>query len=258
MDLSNKSTEVRNTKDGSTTLFSDQFSQHYHNPNGAVAESRHVFFDSLAIPERLRAGESLTVFEMGFGTGLNLLLMRDLIEKSAYQSEVHFYSVEAFPVEPDMVKDFRFGDELDACNPQIWLQTIFADLQEGMNRFEVCPGLTLHLFIGTFETMPNPNRSVTDLFHDPFSPEVNAELWSPEIFRRLASFSAGNAMLATYCAASKARAAMAVGGWHTARKRGALGKREMTVASLNPDRLTGLKRLNDDRLRKRFEAGDFE
>lgn len=258
MNRSKNSTEVRETKDGSTTLYSDQFLQHYHNPNGAVAESRHVFFDSLSIPERIQAGESLTVFEMGFGTGLNLLLMRDLIEKSAYRAEVRFFSVEAFPVEPEKIRDFSFGDELDAGNPQLWLGTIFRDLEPGMNRFEVCPGLTLHLYIGPFESMPDPERPVTDHFHDPFSPEVNGELWTPDVFRRLAGFSADDAMLSTYCAATSARAAMSVGGWHPARKRGALGKREMTVAALDPDWLSGLKLLNRERLIQRHEAGDFD
>ena len=32
---------------------------------------------------------------------------------------------------------------------------------------------------------------------------------------------------------------MVVGGWHTARAPGALGKREMTVASLDPEKLRG-------------------
>ncbi|MCC5913023.1 MAG: tRNA (5-methylaminomethyl-2-thiouridine)(34)-methyltransferase MnmD [Balneolaceae bacterium] len=258
MKKSKSDAEIRATKDGSTTLFSDQFSQHYHNPNGAVAESRHVFFDSLSIPERLERGEPIQVFEMGFGTGLNLVLLKDYMERSGNRSEVTFNSVEAYPVESDLVKGFDFGEELNAGNPQKWLETIFSELKKGLNRFEISEQLTLSLYIGTFDEMPSPPQPVTDIFHDPFSPEVNAELWTPAVFHRIKTFCRDDAMLATYCAASKARAAMAVGGWHTARKRGALGKREMTVASLNPERLSGLKRLNDDRLRERFERGDFE
>ncbi len=40
------------TRDGSHTVYSPQFDQHYHNPNGAVAESRYVFFKQNGLSEK--------------------------------------------------------------------------------------------------------------------------------------------------------------------------------------------------------------
>ncbi|MFO7884188.1 MAG: MnmC family methyltransferase, partial [Desulfobacteraceae bacterium] len=74
----------------------------------------------------------------------------------------------------------------------------------------------------------------------------------------IASASAKDAVLTTYSAATSARAAMAVAGWYIARAPGALGKREMTVASKNPDKLSHLKRVDEERLARRFHDGDFE
>lgn len=60
------------TKDGSSTLYSDVFEQYYHNPNGAVSESRHVFFETPGLVDQLQMADAqLSIFEMGFGTGLN-------------------------------------------------------------------------------------------------------------------------------------------------------------------------------------------
>ncbi|MBK8498527.1 MAG: hypothetical protein IPL52_06835 [Flavobacteriales bacterium] len=59
------------TADGSLTLHSEQWNEHYHSVHGAVQESTHVF---------IKAGlesvgkDHVDVLEVGLGTGLNLLL----------------------------------------------------------------------------------------------------------------------------------------------------------------------------------------
>ncbi|MEX2585562.1 MAG: MnmC family methyltransferase, partial [Balneolaceae bacterium] len=83
-------------------------------------------------------------------------------------------------------------------------------------------------------------------------------LWNEDVFRKLAGWSAPDALLATYGAASSARAAMAAEGWYVARAKGALGKREMTVASLDPAKLSPWKRVNEKRLIERLRNGAFE
>jgi hypothetical protein len=51
---------------------------------------------------------------------------------------------------------------------------------------------------------------------------------------------------------------MAWAGWFIARVPGTLGKREMTLASLNPDLLQPYRRVNEKRLAERYELGEFE
>lgn len=249
--------EIRLTKDGSTTLFSNKFDQHYHNPNGAVDESKYVFFDVMGISEKLKSVDKLSVFEMGFGTGLNLILMKEYLENAESKTRVHFRSVEAYPIDKETAGRLDFGGELEKQNPGMILKTVFENLKPGWNTFEISDRLTLELFYGTFKQMPPPEEQADLFFHDPFSPEVNPELWSVEVFQSLRSFAKEDALLSTYCAATSARAAMAVAGWFVAKTRGALGKREMTIASPNENKLNGFKRVNEKRLIERFEAGDF-
>ncbi|WP_103665453.1 tRNA (5-methylaminomethyl-2-thiouridine)(34)-methyltransferase MnmD [Gracilimonas amylolytica] len=254
------SQHIHTTKDGSSTLFSEKFDQYYHNPNGAASESLYVFFEQSGLFRSLEKSDSLTVLEIGFGTGLNFLLLADHLKQNHIQTSVDFYSVEAYPISKETATDINFTDHIS--DPEITdaLPQIFDSLKPGMNTFQPFDDLelSLHLFNGFFEDF-NPSKLSADfIFHDAFSPEVNAELWSDETFNKLAGYSHSDTILTTYCAASKARAAMCVANWYVAKTRGALGKREMTIASRSEEKLNDFKRLNESRLAERYLNGDFE
>lgn len=250
-------TDLHICKDGSHTLYSEQFQQFYHNPNGAIAESRHNFFDTPGWLRDATPDRPIRLFEMGFGTGLNLLLLMEYLRQDSRNLEIIYRSVEAYPITVRQAIQLNYPDFLNLPNAPELLACIFRDTTPGLHRKPLCNGVTLELFIGPFSDCPAPEDSIDVHLFDPFSPEVNPELWSPEVFRKLVDWSAPDAILATYGAASSSRAAMAMGGWSLARERGALGKREMTLASPDPTRLTPWKRINEERLRERYRAGDF-
>jgi tRNA U34 5-methylaminomethyl-2-thiouridine-forming methyltransferase MnmC len=251
---------IHSTKDGSSTLYSDQFSQFYHNPNGAATESLYVFFQTSGLTKFLEEASSLTVLEIGFGTGLNFLLLAEILKKQQISIPVKFYSIEAFPVDRDTAKKFDFKDHIKHQELNQVLPEVFKKLETGMNVFKPIDDLDieLNLFYGTFEDFNPKDLQADFIFHDPFSPAVNEELWNLDTFTKLRSFSKPEAVLATYCAASKARGAMCAAEWFVAKAQGALGKREMTVASLSEEKLTFLKRVNEKRLAHRYKTGDFD
>lgn len=277
--------QIKQTGDGSDTLISKTFDQPYHSLSGAVAESRYVYFETNGLADALTGGNNLTVLEIGFGSGMNLVLLLDYLSKSADKSSITFISVEAWPIEPETAKSLDFGKEIGYPEYRSLLEDIFTDLNPGWNKITITNQVTLLLFFGTFIEMEfisddTPGKrsekpETSDLtetahggkilsepfdfiLHDPFSPESNPDGWTPALFSKIAEFASSDALLTTYSAATSARAAMAVAGWHIARAPGALGKREMTVATRNPDRLAHLKQVNEKRLIERFEAGDFD
>lgn len=255
-----KPNAIKNTGDGSDTLISGTFNQPYHSLSGAVAESRYVYFKISGLVDELSDSDSkdLTILEIGFGTGMNLILLLDYISRSDSSSAVHFYSVEAYPIDQITASSVRFGHEIDNPEYSRLLASMFSGLKSGWNTIDVSEKVTLHLFIGTFDEMELTGIKPIDyVLHDPFSPDSNPAGWTTDLFSKISSAASDNAMLTTYSAATSARAAMAVAGWHIARAPGALGKREMTVASKNPDKLSHLKRVNEKRLIERFEQGDF-
>lgn len=245
------------TRDGSHTVYSPQFDQYYHNPNGAIAESRYVFFEQTGLVGQLQTADSLTILEVGFGTGLNLMLLIDYYLSHKASASIHYYTIEGFPLGADTASHINYGQYLDHPRAASRVTDLFGNLSKGMNQFSLLDNLSVHLFYGLFDDFQVDELTADYIFHDAFSPDVNAELWTGEVFAKLRAHSGKDVIFSTYCAASKARGAMAWAGWKVARTRGALGKREMSLAALDPDRLSDLKRINEERLAHRYEIGDF-
>ncbi|MCH8567248.1 MAG: hypothetical protein LAT67_03250 [Balneolales bacterium] len=253
------------SKDGSHTLYSEQSGSYFHNPNGAVDESLHVYFEASGLMNAAKTDEDISVMEIGFGTGLNLLLLADICERLKPDSKVRFTSVEAFPISPELASELNYAQFLKYPKLFDGLPNIFKQLDEitlhrqknpvtgkiGQVEYEVHRCLFEHVKL-------SPKLPFTCILHDPFDPVVSPELWQPDVFRTLKKFSGENAVLTTYGASSAARAALAVAGWLVAKAPGALGKREMTIAALDENRLTGLKRVNEARLIERWNNGEFE
>lgn len=248
------------TKDGSSSLYSQRHGQLYHSNGGAVSESRFVFFELPELSDAIRENREITIFEMGFGTGLNLLLALDYTAQAESPAPLHFYSVEAFPISTAVFEDLNYSRFLDDKTLTGRLAPVFDALNPGMNSFQLIPDLPvyLHLFYGVFADFPDTNIKADFILHDAFSPRVNPELWTSGVFEKLRRFSSEDAVLTTYCSATKARAAMAAAGWKVARAPGVLGKRETTIASPDARKLTGFKRVNEERLTERLSRGDFE
>ena len=61
------------SNDGSHTILSDTFGVTYHSRHGAIAESKVVFIDAGLNYLYTKGKKEISIFEMGFGTGLILL-----------------------------------------------------------------------------------------------------------------------------------------------------------------------------------------
>jgi tRNA U34 5-methylaminomethyl-2-thiouridine-forming methyltransferase MnmC len=245
-------------------LYSEEAGQFYHNPNGAVEESRHVFFDIGGVMTALKAGKPVHVFETGFGTGLNLLLLDDAVSASPHHSApVSFSSIEAYPISEETARSLNYGRFLTDPDRMEALAAGFAALEPGWNEVAWPSRILVRVWVGDggdgrWSVARATSPYYTHFFHDPFSIEASPALWSEATFARLRSMAAADARLSTYAAASKARAAMAAAGWCVARAPGALGKREMTLASPTPEALEGYARVDEARLVARLRRGEFD
>ena len=269
---------LRTTRDGSSTLYSERYGQHYHNPNGALGESRHVFLRPLSLLPDMVVHRPLTIFETGFGTGLNLLLLLSARQTLASRSPIHYLGCEPEPADSRLLLQMNHARALG-------LQAVWERLVEGLsgcrpgwNRLECgLNGVRVSLFLGTLQeipglpTGPDLTRSaghaghdghaddaplVDHVFHDPFSPDASPECWSAQAFSRLLSWTSPRGTLRTYGAATRSRAAMAQAGWAVARAPGAMGKREMTLAAPSAAALAPYPVLDRERLLAKLHPSD--
>lgn len=259
-------TKISETRDGSHTLFSEAAGQFYHNPNGAVEESKHVFFEHGGVMDSLRRNEPIHIFEVGFGTGLNLLLLDDALSAHPdHTAPISFTSVEAYPISEETARALNYGQFLTQPDRMDALAACFEALKPGWNAVPWPSRIEVRVWVGLVgedgwaagraDTLVGP---YTHFFHDPFSIEASPALWSEAMFASLRERAAPDALLSTYGAASKARAMMAAGGWFVARAPGALGKREMTLAAPTEERLAGYRRVDEERMVRRLRNGEFE
>lgn len=209
------------TADGSHTLFVPQLNEHYHSVNGAIQEAKHVF---------LNAGLSqctnseLSVFEVGFGTGLNAFLTAQYAE--ANHQIIRYTSIEAFPLGMEVIEKLNYAspnhlalyqrmhemewESEQQISDSFWLTKLEADFTQ----FDFTP------FINQFDI----------IYFDAFAPDVQDSMWTQALFDSMYAICKENAIMTTYCAKGVVRRSMQTAGFVVERIPGPPGKREMLRA----------------------------
>ena len=201
---------VYTTADGSKTLYSERFGEYYHSTFGAVNESKHVFIEAgyLASPVN-----PVSTLETGFGTGLNAWLTLQHADK--LQRCTYYEAIELYPIDDATVCKLSEDPLFRKLHAATWEHHV-----------EITPYFTLHkrksdLLQTTF------TRKFDIVYFDAFSPAVQPEMWSIDIFTKLYAAMNKNAILTTYCAKGEVRRTMQSAGFTVERLPGPAGKREI-------------------------------
>ena len=99
---------IKLTADGTTTIYSECFNQHYHSIFGARVEAEKVFIE-LGLEYALEKFKEVNILEMGFGTGLNALLTSQVAEQQ--ERRVNYTTLEAFPMKQELIEDLNFDSK---------------------------------------------------------------------------------------------------------------------------------------------------
>ena len=81
--------EIKETSDGSKTLYISELNENYHSHHGALQEAQHVFIDNGLI---LKYNCDINILELGFGTGLNVLVTIDEFLKNDKNHIIHYFN----------------------------------------------------------------------------------------------------------------------------------------------------------------------
>lgn len=220
--------ELQQTADGSHTLFIPEMDEHYHSVNGAVQESRHVFIEAgvHAFFKRVHAfaKKDATIFEIGFGTGLNAFLtLLDAEENDRY---VHYYSIELYPLSAELVQALNYGEVI--CPEKNGLFRALHDAAWN-EPVKISDRFTLHKLQGDSNSCDLP-EGIDLVYFDAFAPDKQPEMWNQEIFDKLYAHMSEGGILTTYCAKGVVRRMMQKAGYSVERIPGPPGKREMLRA----------------------------
>jgi tRNA U34 5-methylaminomethyl-2-thiouridine-forming methyltransferase MnmC len=216
-------TELRETLDGSHTLYLEALDEHYHSTFGAIQESSHVFiqsgFDVLDLKE-------IRVLEIGFGTGLNCLLT--LLRGLKKSGKIFYHAIEKYPLQKEIWEQLNFSRQFEVGSSHF-----FADLHQAKwnSEVEIHPEFYLTKKSEDFILLEADQLPMVDLvYFDAFSPEKQPELWDISIFEKIFKRMNFRGILVTYCAKGVVRRNLQSVGFCVERLPGPPGKREMIRA----------------------------
>ena len=212
--------EIVKTSDGSDTVFLKELGEHYHSTFGALQESLHVFIEAGL---RKCNKTSLTIFEVGFGTGLNAYLT--LSESLTSKISIRYITVEKFPLSREIWESLNYPVIIRKTNPHYFNNLHEAPWNQEVNITSEFSILKLSSDLTLLDLSELPLFDL--IYYDAFSPEKQPELWETPIFRKLADHCLPDATIVTYCAKGAVRRSLNVAGFRPERLPGPPGKREM-------------------------------
>ncbi len=225
---------LKETADGSHTLFLPGWDEHYHSLHGAIRESLHIFinegFDRVAggfVEGERGAGKSLMVLEVGFGTGLNALLT---VERAMDMGvNVNYLALEPYPLTAAEVSRLNLPDKVaGGLLADDFFRMHNAHFGEMTN---VRQGFLFSKWKFRLQDAPLPPSVYHLVYHDAFAPQVQPELWGAEVFGKLHRAMVPGGVFTTYSAKGSVKRALRACGFSLSHPAGPPGKREMTRAS---------------------------
>jgi len=214
------------TEDLSDTLYSELYNETYHSRHGAVQEARHVFIKYGLLPLLERKNE-ISIFEMGMGTGLNVMVT--LENPQAAKADIRYHGLEKHPLEFELIDQLNYRNNWDDIETKL----LFSKLHQLPWDIEVqlTPLFHLKKINADFFDFPAMQESYDLIFQHAFAPVCQPELWSePVISKFYAMLKPGGAMV-TYAAQGQFKRDLKAAGFLVESLPGPSGKREMTRAT---------------------------
>jgi tRNA U34 5-methylaminomethyl-2-thiouridine-forming methyltransferase MnmC len=214
--------EIITTADGSKTIQIVDWNEQYHSVHGAIQEAMHIYITAglLSIKK-----QNISILEMGFGTGLNCFLTLEQALKN--KLNINYTGIEAYPVTKlehkalgyAAVMDTSITNYLNAIETCNWNDTI-----------AIHPLFLLHKVHASFEAWQTPANTYDLIYFDAFSPNLQPELWTTDMFNKMFRVLKPNGVLVTYCAKGQVKRNLKETGFTIESLPGPVGKREITRA----------------------------
>ncbi|MFY7943072.1 MAG: tRNA (5-methylaminomethyl-2-thiouridine)(34)-methyltransferase MnmD [Crocinitomicaceae bacterium] len=221
----NSRLEIKRTADGSNTIFLPDLNENYHSFHGAIQEANHVFIKNGL--DQFTSTSEITIFELGFGTGLNALLTCMWAEKN--KVKIEYVSIEAFPVPINICKKMDYPVHLDPSSPEAYSKLLEAEWEQ---LIPISTHFSIRKINSAIQEWTN-NQKFDLIYFDAFGPRAQSEMWELPILEKMFNSLEDNGILVTYCAQGQFRRNLKYLGFNVESLPGPPGKREMTCAHKN-------------------------
>ena len=215
--------------------YSIDFNDVYFNSEDGLAETQYVFIDKNDLISRFKNLQEpvFTVFETGFGTGLNFYAVADCwLNHAPKTAKLNYVSIEKLPLSlADMQRVSQLWLKFSAISGEFLTQ--YKNLQSPTSVFSMATGrIDIGLWLGDIKdvlaNMQFPDNLQVDAWLlDGFAPAKNAGMWSNDVFTHVARLSKPDTSFATFTSAGAVRRGLQTAGFDTKKHKGFGKKREM-------------------------------
>lgn len=215
------------TGDGSSSLLNVALNETYHSTHGAIQESNHVFIkNGLTFFVDKHQPLSISIFEVGFGTGLNAILT--LLFSAEKNIQVDYTSIEAFPIDSETASQLNYSSHL----PGEQTKNYFMQLHEveWNKRIKTTNNFSLLKEKTSIQDFDSPVNQFDVIFFDAFAPAKQPEMWELQILEKVIKSLKQDGVFVTYCAQGQLKRNLKSLGLTVESLPGPPGKREMVRA----------------------------
>lgn len=221
--------EVVTTKDGSKTLYIEELNENYHSHHGALQEAKYVFIKN---GMNLMNDYEINILELGFGTGLNVLVTINEFLKTDKNHVVNYFSLEKYPVSMNEIDELAYETLFESEKLKKLYKKIHETEWEKL--VEILPNFNLTKIQCDFFDLENINLPKINLvYFDCFGSRVQPDLWEKPLFEMVSNKMSEKGLLTTYSSKGSVRRILKDLDFEVTKKPGPPGKREMINAIKN-------------------------
>ena len=215
------------TADGSNTIYNAHVGENYHSRNGALQESMHVFIQSglqYFLDNKSELIPTVSILEVGFGTGLNFLLSAQFC--NAQHLQLYYTGIEAYPLTADMIASTGYDQYVPA---KIWgsfLDSYRQSLVGPVKVNEYCQLQIAARKLADFRC----DHQFDIIYFDAFAVAHQPEMWDEEAISHTLKFLKPGGVFVTYAITGNLKRIIKALGLTVQKAPGAPGKREMLRA----------------------------
>jgi len=216
--------KIITTADGSHSLFNEELNETYHSVHGAIQESLHVFIKSgLQYVLEKRSPLPISIFEVGFGTGLNALLTLQYLR--GHRQGVNYTAIEHSPLGEEIWSKLNYASLLNLGAEYKGLH-----YSEWGRPHALTSNFNLLKLNNSLQQVELSKESLDLVYYDAFAPSKQPELWSTDVLGKFFEALKPGGVLVTYCAKGQLKRDLNALGLVVETLAGPPGKKEMVRA----------------------------
>jgi len=208
------------TEDGSHTIYLPEMDEHYHSVHGAIQESVHIYIEQGFLQSTVNP---VSIFEIGFGTGLNAYLTCCYAQER--HIKVEYTSLEKYPLSESEYHQLNYPATIFQENSRLFEQIHQVEWEKWHNISSHFRLQKIQADLLSFQF--NDVSKYDIIYFDAFAPGKQPEMWAEDILQKVSASVKPGGIIVTYCAKGSVRRALSAAGFVMERIPGPVGKKEI-------------------------------